>query len=115
MCCIILIVNANANDSHVDYHIPNGIGELNSRQPINASTGKEGYEVTAKLEQELTDDGKKVGIFRWGKAWNKSALYDDQAGLHFLFYDPPGPAGLQHDLIGLAGNWARASAAGARD
>ena len=84
-------------------------------QPINASTGKEGYGMTVKLEQELSDDGKKVGIFRWGKAWNKSALYDDQAGLHFLFYDPPGPAGLQHDLIGLAGNWARASAAGARD
>ena len=84
-------------------------------QPINASTGNEGYGVTVKLEQEFTDDGKKVGIFRWGKAWNKAALYDDQAGLHFLFYDPPGSAGLQYDLIGTALNWARASAAGARD
>jgi len=83
-------------------------------QPINASTGKEGYGMTAKLEQELTEDGKTVGIFRWGKAWNKSSLYDDQAAVHLLRYDPPGPAGLQNDLVGLAANWAQASAEGAR-
>jgi hypothetical protein len=83
-------------------------------QPINASTGKEGYGMTVKLEHEFTDDGKKVGIIRWGKTWNKAALYDDQAAVHLLFYDPPGPAGLQHDLIGVAVNWAQASAAGAR-
>ena len=84
-------------------------------KPINASTGNEGYGMTVKLEKELTDDGNKVGIIRWGKSWNKSSLYDDQAAVHFLFYDPPGPAGLQNDLIGIAANWARPSAAGARD
>ena len=83
-------------------------------KPINASTGKEGYGMTVKLDQELTDDGKTVGVIRWGKTWKKAALYDDQAAVHLLFYDPPGPAGLQNDLVGVAANWAQASAEGAR-
>jgi hypothetical protein len=70
--------------------------------------------MTVKLDQELSDDRKTVGIFRWGKAWNKSSLYDDQAAVHLLRYDPPGPAKLQNDLIGVAANWAQASAEGAR-
>jgi len=83
--------------------------------PINASTGLKGWGMTVKLEHEFTDDGNTVGVFRWGKAWDKSALYDQQAGVHLLFYDPPGPAGMQNDLVGIAGNWAKASADGARD
>ena len=83
-------------------------------KPINASTGNEGYGVTVKFDQELSDDGKTVGVLRWGKSWDKSALYDEQAAVHLLLYDPPGPAGLQNDLVGLAVNWAQASAAGAR-
>ncbi|MEA3277475.1 MAG: carbohydrate porin [Pseudomonadota bacterium] len=84
-------------------------------EPINASTGKEGWGMTAKLEQELTDDGDAIGILRWGKSWDDSSLYEQQVGLHFLLYDPPGPAGMQNDLIGIAGNWAKATAEGARD
>ena len=76
-------------------------------QPINASTGKEGYGLTVKLDQELTEDGKTVGVFRWGKTWEKAALYDDQAAVHLLFYNPPGPARLQNDLFGVAANWAQ--------
>ena len=83
-------------------------------KPINASTGKEGYGMTVKLDQELSDDGKNVAVARWGKTWKKAALYDDQAALHLLLYDPPGPAGLQNDLLGFAANWAQASAEGAR-
>lgn len=83
--------------------------------PINASTGLEGWGMTVKLEHEFTDDGNTVGVFRWGKAWDKSSLYDQQAGVHLLFYDPPGPAGMQNDLVGIAGNWVKASAEGARD
>ena len=83
-------------------------------KPINASTGAEGYGMTVKLDQELTHDGKLVGVVRWGKTWDKAALYDDQASVHLLLYDPPGPAGLQHDLLGFAVNYAQASAAGAR-
>ena len=84
-------------------------------KPINASTGNEGYGMTVKFEHEFTDDGNAVGILRWGKSWDDSSLYDQQAGVHFLLYDPPGPAGMQNDLVGIAGNWAKASADGARD
>ena len=84
-------------------------------QPINASTGAEGYGVTVKLDQELTDDGRAIGVLRWGKSWDDSSLYEEQAGAHFLLYDPLGSDGLQNDLIGLAANWVDATAAGARD
>jgi len=82
--------------------------------PINASTGAEGYGVTVKLEQEFTSDGNFVGVARWGKSWQKSALYDEQASVHLLLYSPPGPARLQNDLLGAAVNYAQASADGAR-
>ncbi len=84
-------------------------------QPINASTGAEGHGVTVKIEQELTDDGRAIGVLRWGKSWDGSSLYDEQVGAHFLLYDPLGTDGLQNDLIGLAINWVDATAAGARD
>lgn len=84
-------------------------------KPINASTGNKGYGMTVKLEHEFTDDGNAVGILRWGKSWDDSSLYDQQVGVHFLLYDPPGPAGMQNDLVGIAGNWVKASADGARD
>jgi hypothetical protein len=35
--------------------------------------------------------------------------------VHFLLYNLPGPEGLQNDLVGIAGNWAKATADGARD
>ena len=44
MLRIILIVNANANDSHVDYHIHNGIGELKTRGGVTMSTVLTGVE-----------------------------------------------------------------------
>ncbi len=84
-------------------------------KPINASTGADGWGMTLKLEQELTDDGQAVGVLRWGKSWDGSSIFEQQAGVHFLLYDPPGPAGLQHDLVGLAFNWVDSVAAGARD
>jgi len=84
-------------------------------KPINASTGQEGWGMTVKLEHEFTDDGQKVGIFRWGKSEDGTSLYNEQVGLHFLFYNPDALDGLQNDLIGVAANWAEASAAGARD
>ncbi len=83
--------------------------------PINASTGSEGWGMTVKLEQELTDDGRAVGILRWGKSWDDSSIFEQQVGAHFLLYDPPDPAGLKNDVIGIAGNWVDSVAAGARD
>ena len=74
--------------------------------------------MTVKLEHEFTDDGDTVGVFRCGKSEDGTSLYNEQVGLHLLLYDPGGSDGidgLQHDLIGVAANWAEASAAGARD
>ena len=84
-------------------------------QPINASTGSEGWGMTLKLEQELTGDGRAVGVLRLGKSWNDSAIFKQQVGLHFLYDNPSGPAGLKHDLIGVAGNWVESVVAGSRD
>ena len=84
-------------------------------QPINASTGAEGYGMTVKLEHEFTDDGQAVGVLRWGKSWDGAAIYDEQAGAHFLYYEPFGSAGLKNDVIGTAANWVESAAAGARD
>ena len=36
---------------------------------INGNTGKSGWGMTVKAEQELTADGNLVGIARWGKSW----------------------------------------------
>ena len=84
-------------------------------RPINASTGSEGWGMTLKLEQEFTDDGRAVGVLRWGKSWNDSAIFKQQVGLHFLYDNPSGPAGLKHDLVGVAGNWVDSVVAGSRD
>ena len=84
-------------------------------QPINASTGLDGWGVTVKLEQELTDDGQAVGILRWGMSWDDSSIYNQQAGAHFLLYDPFGPVGLKNDVVGIAANWVESVAAETRD
>jgi hypothetical protein len=84
-------------------------------KPINGSTGVEGWGWTVKLEHEFTDDGNLVGIGRYGKSYDDSSVLKQQAGLHFLLYDPPGPKGIQNDVVGIAGNWVQASAEGARD
>jgi porin len=84
-------------------------------QPINASTGQDGWGITVKLEQELTSDGRTVGVLRWGKSWDGAAIYDNQAAAHLLFYDPPGPVRLQHDLVGIAVNWVDSAVEGSRE
>jgi porin len=83
--------------------------------PINANTGLDGWGLTVKLEHELTDDGQTVGVIRWGKSFDGAAIYDNQAGVHLLFYDPFGTVGLKHDLIGIAGNWVDSAYAGTRE
>jgi porin len=83
--------------------------------PINASTGLDGWGMTVKLEQELSADGRTVGVLRWGQSWDGAAIYDNQAAAHLLFYDPPGPARLQNDLVGFAVNWVDSAAEGSRE
>lgn len=81
---------------------------------INASNGQEGWGMTVKLENELTDDGRLVGVLRWGKSY-RAAIYDDQAAAHLLFYDPFGPARLMNDLVGVALNWVNSASEGTRN
>ena len=83
-------------------------------QAVNGHiSGDGGWGFFFKHEQELTADGRAVGILRYGKSYNGSALYDYQFGAHFLFYNPT-ESGLQNDLLGVAVNWAQANVSGAR-
>ena len=88
---------------------------------INGSTGKEGWGIFVKHEQELTSDGRAIGIGRWGKGFNESALYEQLAGAHFILYDPlctgryTGDDLIHGDAIGTAYNWVQPTAVGSRD
>ncbi len=84
-------------------------------QPINAMTGRSGWGFFGKYEQELTDDGRLVGILRYGRSFNDSAFYEQQAGAHLLFFEPRAITRLQNDVVGAAFNWAKATASGTRD
>ena len=82
-------------------------------QPVIGHLGPGGYGFFIKHEQELTADGRVVAVFRYGKSYNRSAVYEEQFGAHFLFYNPT-KSGLQNDLLGVAVNWAQANVSGAR-
>ena len=81
------------------------------RQPetgkvINGQTGLEGWGVTVKHEHEFTEDGRAVGILRWGRSWKDAAAYKQQAGAHFVYYDPALIGSIENDIVGTAFNWA---------
>ena len=78
------------------------------------SSGESGWGFYALHQQEMTADGRAIGILRYGKSFDNSALYDQQASAHFLLYDPPGPAQLQNDLLGVGYTWAQATESTAR-
>ncbi|MBW2447246.1 MAG: carbohydrate porin [Deltaproteobacteria bacterium] len=83
-----------------------------NRTAANGNTGQEGWGVFLKHEQELTDDGRAIGILKVGRSFENSAIYKQLAGVSFLLYDPPGPFGLQNDLLGAAFNWAQPTGLG---
>jgi hypothetical protein len=83
-------------------------------QPSNGQAGPAGWGFFLKLEQELTADGRAIGIVRYGKSFNDSAFFEQQAGAHFLFYDPRRVGQIRNDVVGLAFNWAKATQPGAR-
>ena len=76
---------------------------------INASTGEPGFGVSLKLEQELTSDGRLIGIVRYGTNTNDSALYSQQAGLHLVLNEPRIFNRLKNDAVGLAFNWVQST------
>ena len=79
-------------------------------QPLNGSTGPEGWGVYFKLEQELTQDGRLIAIGRWGRSYKDAALYDKLVGAHLVLYDPFNCGryermGFESDAFGLAYTW----------
>ena len=80
------------------WHHPGG-------KAINASTGVEGWGFTLKLEQELTSDGRLVGIVRWGRSFDNSAIYKQQVGVHLVLNEPRLFNRIKNDAVGLAFNW----------
>ncbi len=87
--------------------------ETKNGQVVNGHLGPEGWGFFVKHEQELTADGRAVAVFRYGRSYNESAVYEEQFGAHFLLYNPT-KSGLQNDLLGVAVNWAQANVSGAR-
>ena len=78
--------------------------------PANGSTGAEGWGFFLKYEQELTCDGRLIGIARWGRSYKDSALYDKLASAHLVLYDPFNSGryeemGFNADVAGVAYNW----------
>ena len=83
-------------------------------EAANANTGDPGWGFFLKLEQELTADGRAVGIFRYGRSFNDSAAYKQLASVHFLYSDPNFLKWIRNDLIGIAFNWAEIPPGAAR-
>ncbi len=77
--------------------------------PANGQLGPDGWGFFIKHEQELTADGRAIGILRYGKSFDDSAFYEQQAGAHFLLYNPTGLTQLQNDLLGVGYTWAQAT------
>jgi porin len=88
--------------------------ETKDGQAVNGHLGPEGWGFFIKHEQELSDDGRAIGILRYGKSYNGTAVYDKQILAHFLLYDPANVGRLQNDLLGVGVSWAQANVDGAR-
>jgi len=82
-------------------------------EPINANTGSDGWGFSAVIEQELSDDGNIVLVGRYGRSFDGAAIYDQQAGLHLLMYQPFNT--FEDDVIGAAYNWIDSAFDGERD
>ncbi len=76
-------------------------------RPINGNTGEAGWGFAFVVEQELTADGRLVLLGRYGRSYSNAAIsaaiYDQQAGVHLLLYQPTG--WFDDDVVGTAFNW----------
>jgi len=71
----------------------------------NGNLGPSGWGFFLKLEQELTADGRAIGIVKYGRSYNDSALYKHQANVLFLYYDPSFIGHIKNDVIGIGLNY----------
>ena len=46
-------------------------------------TGESGWGFYLLHQQELSADGRAIGIARYGRSYNESAVFEQQAGAHF--------------------------------
>lgn len=83
--------------------------------PANGGTGNSGYGYSVLVESDLTDDGRAALVARYGRSYDGAAIYDAQAGLHFLLYQPAGPLRFGNDVFGAAINWVDSATPGARE
>jgi hypothetical protein len=103
---------ANAGYSKVTLWHTDGTSD---GKPINGSTGVEGWGYYLLHEQELSDNGNAVAVFKWGHAFDNSAYFSKQASASFVFYDMNWLGTLSNDSTGISFNWVEPSAAGSRD
>lgn len=82
---------------------------------INANTGQSGWGYGAVLSQELTADGNTVVVGRYGQSFDNAAIYDQQAALALLRYQPFGQYSFDSDVIGVQLNWIDSATPGARN
>jgi porin len=85
-----------------------------SGNAINGNTGRPGWGFGGRFSQELSADGKTILIGSYGRSFNKTAVYDQQASVHLLRYQPFGRFSFEDDVIGAAFNWMDSSVAGSR-
>ena len=84
-------------------------------QPINAMLGPSGWGYFIKLEHELTANGRAIGIARYGRSYNGSALYRQQAGVHWILNNPRFFGRIRNDAMGVAFNWVEPNVSNTRD
>jgi hypothetical protein len=84
-------------------------------QPINGQLGPEGWGFYIVHQQELSCDGRAIGVLRYGKSFGDSAVYEQQAGVHFLLNEPRFFTRFKSDALGAAFNWAKVPQAGTRE
>jgi len=83
-------------------------------EAVNGHLGPEGWGFFLKHEQELSTDGDLIMVLRYGKSFNGSAVYEQQANASFLLYNPTGITRLQNDLVGINFTWLQSNVEGAR-
>ena len=89
----------------------------NDGLPANIALGPSGWGISGKWEQELSADGRAVGILKYGGTTNGSSFYTHLASAHFLLYDPPDLPGpdIVNDLLGVGVTWAEPAIPDTRD
>lgn len=73
----------------------------------DSSTGQDGWGYFIKLEQQLSQSGKDVGMIRFGQSYDGAAVYKQQGSIRYVRLDPPDPFGLEHDAFGIAASYAK--------